>query len=465
MLSMMAQLGFPDLWLNWMRVIFSSGFSSILLNGVPGKQFHCKRGVRQGDPLSPLLFVLAAELLQYVINDACQQGHLQLPLPQPSTDFPIIQYADETLMLMQAEEAQLYHLKGIIDDFALSTGLKVNFSKSPMIPINVSDARIEQLAAILGCQVGSLPFTYLGLPTGTTKPRMTDLTPMMDRVERRLSACSSLLSYTCILQMINSVITPVTTYSMCTIKLPAGVIENIDRARKQCLWRGNNQSNRGGNLVAWQKVQKPKAKGGLGILNLKLQNDALLLKQLHKFYMNSNIPWCKLIWWKYYQHKVPHAIREVGSFWWKDILRLSTIYRGIARYTIGDGSTVTFWDDLWTNDILSFKYPRLYSFAKEQRISVQKITQTEDIPEIFTLPLSEQAMEELLSMQHDIQQVNYDVGSNDVWTFLWGNNQYTSSRFYKLAFKYLQVPKTFKRVWNSKCTPRLKFFAWLVLMD
>ena len=124
-----------------------------------------------------------------MINDACQQGHLQLPLPQPSTDFPIIQYADDTLMLMQAEEAQLYHLKGIIDDFALSTGLKVNFSKSPMIPINVSDARIEQLAAILGCQVGSLPFTYLGLPPGTTKPRMTDLTPMMDRVERRLSAC------------------------------------------------------------------------------------------------------------------------------------------------------------------------------------------------------------------------------------------------------------------------------------
>ena len=72
---------------------------------------------------------------------------------------------------MQAEEAQLYHLKGILDDFALSTSLKVNFSKSFMILTNVSDARIEQIAAILGCQVGSLPFTYLGLPMGTTKPR------------------------------------------------------------------------------------------------------------------------------------------------------------------------------------------------------------------------------------------------------------------------------------------------------
>ena len=246
MLSMMSQMGFPDLWLNWMKMIFSSGTSSILLNGVPGKKFLCKRGVRQGDPLSLLLFVLAAELLQYVINNACQQGHLHLPLPQPTSDFPIIQYANDTLLILQADVHQLAHLKGILDDFALSTGLTVNYSKSAMYPINVPSDDMETLAATLGCQVGSLPFTYLGLPMGTTKPRMTDLTPMMDRVERRLSSCSSLLSYTGRLEMINSVITPITTYAMCTIKLPAGVIENIDRARKQCLWRGNNHSNRGG---------------------------------------------------------------------------------------------------------------------------------------------------------------------------------------------------------------------------
>jgi len=71
---------------------------------------------------------------------------------------------------------------------------------------------------------------------------------------------------------------------------------------------------KGGNLVAWEIVQQPKDKGGLGVLNLRLQNDALLLKQLNKFYNKVDTPWVQLLWSKYYESKVPHAAREMGSF-------------------------------------------------------------------------------------------------------------------------------------------------------
>jgi hypothetical protein len=80
-LKVMSQMGFPQNWIRWITVIFETETTSILLNGVPGKPLHQRRGVRQGDPLSPLLFVLGADLLQIIVIKAFQQGLLHLPLP------------------------------------------------------------------------------------------------------------------------------------------------------------------------------------------------------------------------------------------------------------------------------------------------------------------------------------------------------------------------------------------------
>ena len=102
-LKMMEKMGFNPTWISWVQKILASGSTSVLLNGVPGKQFQCMRAVRQGDPLSPLLFVLAADLLQCIVNKAHNEGLFSLPISaDPSNDFPIIQYADDTILVMKA---------------------------------------------------------------------------------------------------------------------------------------------------------------------------------------------------------------------------------------------------------------------------------------------------------------------------------------------------------------------------
>jgi hypothetical protein len=227
--------------------------------------------------------------------------------------------------------------------------------------------------------------------------------------------------------------------------------------------RGESDKKKGGNLVAWDVAQKPKEKGGLGVINLRLQNNALLLKQLHKFYNKEDIPWVNLIWFKYYQHVVPHTAREKGSFWRKDIWRLNVIYRSVSHCIIGDGTSVCFWEDKWRPEILSARYQRLASFARKRQASVQEVSVVENLDELFILPLSQQAHDEFVDLSNEILEVNLDVLSADCWLPSWGS-LFTPKRFYSI-YSTLEGHPIFRKTWKSSCTPRVKFFAWLVLID
>jgi hypothetical protein len=260
------------------------------LNGIPGKQFECKRGVRQGDPISHLFYLFGSNLLQSVLNDLVQQGLLTLPIHTNDPDFPIVQYADDTLLILPADKDQLLLIKDTLRKFSLSTGLKINFDKSQMLPINVPEDLFQELVDVFQCQVGKMPFTYLGLPVGTTKPTITELSPLVCRLERKLTSSSSFLSQGARLQLINSALSSMPLHFLCYLQLPIGLTNQLDRILRQCLWRDKDGMPKQ-SLAAWELVCKPKLKGGLGIVNFQKQNAALLIKFLDKFYNRKALPW------------------------------------------------------------------------------------------------------------------------------------------------------------------------------
>lgn len=122
------------------------------LNGVPGKQFHCKRGVRQRDPLSHLIFVLAADFLQTILNKAMRAGIIQAPIESNSNP-------DDTILILPASLIQVEQVNNLLKHFANRTRLKINYHKSVMIPINVQEESFNQILNSLGCKRGSFPFT------------------------------------------------------------------------------------------------------------------------------------------------------------------------------------------------------------------------------------------------------------------------------------------------------------------
>ncbi len=215
----------------------------------------------------------------------------------------------------------------------------------------MEEQKVENLSGLLGCKVGTLPFTSLGLPMGTTRPRVVDFAPLVDRIERRLTASSVFLPYGGRLTLINSVLSSIPTYYMCTLQLPKTVILAIDSVRRHCLWRGSDLTQKRKPLVAWDRVCMLKKKGGSGVMNLHIQYVALLLKHLHKFYASEDIPWVNLIWDSYYKSKVPYVAANRGYFQWKDIISLIDIYRAVAQCSIVNGNTVTFWEDMWNGKV------------------------------------------------------------------------------------------------------------------
>jgi hypothetical protein len=108
------------------------------------------------------------------------------------------------------------------------------------------------LASTMGCQVGTLPFTYLGLPLGTTRPSVEEFAPLLARMEKRLMGLKKLLSYQGRLTFVNSVLSTLPTFFLCTFKVPISILEHADKYRKSGLWNKGDINKKEGCLVAWK---------------------------------------------------------------------------------------------------------------------------------------------------------------------------------------------------------------------
>jgi hypothetical protein len=258
-----------------------------------------------------------------------------------------------------------------------------------MVSLNMTVEKAELMTVLFGCQLQTMPFTYLGLPMGTIRPRIKHFKPIMNRMERQLTSISSLLAHVGRLQLVNSVLSSSPIYTMCSVAIPRTVHEYFNRIRRHCMWKSSDFHSRSKPIVAWKKYTKPKRKGGMCIINLGTQNQSFLIKHLDKFYNIRDIPWVNLIWSSHYPNgEVPHATKEKGSFWWKDVLKLVDHFRGITTCKIGDGKTVLFWSDVWNDLLLQQRFSRLFYFAKNKNISVAQLLQNNQLEAQFHLPLS-----------------------------------------------------------------------------
>jgi hypothetical protein len=124
---------------------------------------------------------------------------------------------------------------------------------------------------------------------GTTKPNVEYYAPQVYKIERRITVAASLLTMAGRSTLVDVDIFSVPIYTMCSVKVHDTNLKSIDRVIRHGMWRGSDKDGKGKLLVAWSKVTTPKDKGGLGLKNLRMVNEALLVKYLHKLY-NKDVP-------------------------------------------------------------------------------------------------------------------------------------------------------------------------------
>jgi hypothetical protein len=237
---------------------------------------------------------------------------------------------------------------------------------------------------------------------------------------------------------------------MSTFLLQQIVIEQIDKFRKICLWRGADANAKQKPKVARPMVCRSKDEGGLGVLNLQTQNEALLLKLLSKLFNKEDTPWVSLIWEVHYDSGKLAGTTKKGSFSWKDILKFLDKFKGMTGVEINNGKSCLLWEDLWSNEPIMHSCPELYSFVRKKNISFAESATIVPFHGLFHLPLSQQAHVQMLQLQTQMLEIQLN-DLNDKWVFIWNSSTFSVKKAYKQMSGHMNLHPVYKWLWKSSC--------------
>ncbi|KAL9997682.1 putative RNA-directed DNA polymerase [Helianthus debilis subsp. tardiflorus] len=296
LLSVLDQMEFPWLWCEWIRGILASARSTVLVNGSPTFEFGCQKGIRQGDPTSPFLFILSMEAFSGLMKKASDTGAFDgVRIASEGPFLTHLLYADDAMLMGDWSNFNFNNMKRILRIFFLCFGLKINLHKSVLFGVGVDSEELKLQADALGCKAGNIPFLYLGIQVGANMNRVANWDPVVNTFKKRLSKWkANTLSIGGRVTLIKSVLDCLPSYYFSLFKAMRKIINVLEVLIWRFLWGGSDDVRKM-SWVSWEVVTKPIDKGGLGIAKLELNNLALNCKWLWRYYNEQEAMWRKVI--------------------------------------------------------------------------------------------------------------------------------------------------------------------------
>ena len=444
---------------------------SLLWNGERTEAFKPQRRLRQGDPLSPYLFVLCMERLCHQIEFAvAKKDWKPIKLSRGGPALSHICFADDLILFAEASVSQVRVIRKVLENFCEASGQKVSLDKSVIF---FSENVHRDLATLISNESGIKGTKelgkYLGMPVLQKKINKETFGEVVEKVSSKLAGWKrKFLSLAGRITLTKSVISSIPVHTMSTIALPASTLGQLDKIARSFIW-GSSEGNRKQHLIAWDKICTPKREGGLGIRKAKEMNVALLGKLGWRLLNTHEALWVRILQKKFRVGELydPCWMVSRGNWsptWRSLILGIREVVVPGTCWILGDGRRVRFWRDNWLLD------QPLYELSTADIPEEIIEAKARDLWQHGTGWLT-QLMEPYMSTHNSLRLASVVIdevtGARDRMSWSGSNDgQFSVKSAYTFLTKNV-VPRQnmealYRRVWRVAVPERTRVFLWLV---
>ncbi|XP_031099806.1 uncharacterized protein LOC116004005 [Ipomoea triloba] len=468
--STLTEIGFNENWIKLIMHCIQTPRMSLLWNGDTLPQFSPSRGIRQGDTMSPAIFVLCMEQLSQLIEGRVLEGVWKgIRLSSSGPPLSHLCFADDLILFSEASPDQVEVIRDSLDRFCDASGQKISYKKSQVFfSKNVDPAVASHIANSLNLAKTENLGIYLGVQSAHGRTTKHDFSSLLDRIKGRMEGWKTrTLSLAGRITLAKSVLNSIPTYAMQTAVLPAGVCAEIEKCTRRFIWEGNMSEGTQNklSLVNWDTVTKPKVAGGLGIFKVHEMNMAFMAKLGWRLQKERDTLWVRTLTTKYSEsgcHSRAGVRRGSFSNAWKGILAAQYIVQAGMTKVVRGGRQTNFWMDKWIDYEPLNRFLRMPLSLSDLYVKVRDLWEEGRgwKWELFTDLLPENIMSKLhgfvLSRDPECDdEVGWDLDPNGDFSI---NSAYASIT----PTTGSGTQEDWLRIWKLKVPNRICVFIWLV---